>query len=157
MGFSLELMAIESSLHDRLQRLQAHILNDWFRRIAESPSGEAAAFFVNQSDRFANPVAHAFREAIAAIYQALVDGGDLDRGILEYAMKIKAVQGRDASDGVAFIYLLKDIFRKMPAGFISENERMSLESRIDTMASVASELFIANRRKIAELAEKPVQ
>jgi hypothetical protein len=150
-------MVAESSLHDRLRQKQEPILNDWFLRIAEGHSEAAAAFLVKQSDRFANPVAHAFKDAIAAIYQALVDGGDIDRDVLEYAMKIKAVQEHDAPKGVAFIYLLKDIFRKMPAGFISENERMSLESRIDAIAAVASEMFLANRCKIAELAGKSVQ
>jgi hypothetical protein len=150
-------MVVENSLHDRLRQQQALILNDWRRRLAEGPSKEAAAFVVSQTDRFANPVAHAFQEATVAIYQALVDGGDVNRNVLEYAMKIKAVQGSDAVEGVAFIYLLKDIFRKMPVLFVSDNERMCLESRIDAIAAIASEMFIASRCKIAELAENSVR
>ena len=145
-------MVVKSLLCNRLRQQQDRILNDWSQRIANGHSEEMAAFLVKQSDRFANPVAYAFREATEAIYQALVDGGDVNREALGYAMKIKAVQGRDPSEGVAFIHLLKDILREISAGFISENELMDLESRIDEIAAVASDMFIANRRKIAELA-----
>jgi hypothetical protein len=149
-------MIVENLLCDRLQQQQDRILNDWSQRILDGHSEKTAAFLVKQSDRFANPVAYAFREATEAIYQALVDGGDVDRNALGYAMKIKAVQEHDPSEGVAFIYLLKDLLRKMPAGFIEENELTDLESRIDAIASIASEMFIANRCTIAELAGKSV-
>jgi hypothetical protein len=145
---------LKDSLHDRLRQQKEPILKDWFRHIAEDYSKETAAFLIKQPDRFANPVAHVFKEATEAIYQALVDGCDVNRDKLGYAMKIRAVQGRDPSEGVAFIYLLKNIFRKMSEGFVSENELSGLESRIDEIASIASELFIANRGKIAVLAGK---
>jgi hypothetical protein len=148
---------LKVALEDRLRQQQDVILNDWFQHMADGHSEETTAFLVKQSDRFANPVAHAFREAMRAIYQALVDGREADRNALGYAMKLKAVQGRDPSDAIAFIGLLKEIFRKMPAGFISENERMDLESRIDKIASAASEMFVANRGKIAELAGNPIR
>ena len=72
-------------------------------------------------------------------------------------MKIKAVQGCEPSEAVAFIHSLKGLLRKMPAAFVSEIELTGLESRIDNIASIASEMFIANRRKIAELAGKSMQ
>jgi hypothetical protein len=144
-------MVIENLLCDRLRQQKDRILSDWFLRIANAHSEATAAFLMKQSDRFANPVAHAYREAMEAVYRALVDGGDIDRETLGYAMKIKAAQGRDPVEGVAFIHLLKDLFQKLPAGFISENDLMGLESRIDAIASIAAEMFIANRGKIAEL------
>jgi hypothetical protein len=145
---------VDSLLRDRLRQQKEFILNDWFQRILDGHSKESAVFFLEKPDRFANPVAHAFGEAMEAIYRALADGCDVDRDVLEYAMKIKAVQGHDPSEGVAFIYLLKDLLREIPSGLVSEDEWTGLESRIDRIASVASEMFIANRRKIAEIAGK---
>jgi hypothetical protein len=150
-------MVVESLLCDRLRQQQDQNLNDWFQRIANAHSEETAAFLGKQSDRFANPIAHAFREATESIYQALVESCDVDREALEYAIKIKAVQGHDPSEAVAFIHLLKGLLREMPSGGISENEWMRLESRIDQIASIASEMFVANRCKIAQLAGRPVR
>ena len=110
------------------------------------------SFLKQQQDRFANPVAYAFRAATEAIYRALVDDRDVDRGPLEYAIKIKAVQELDPSKGVAFIHLLKDTVRETLAASVPENELADFDSRIDRIASVASEMFLVNRAKIAELA-----
>jgi hypothetical protein len=148
-------LGIEVSLKDLLQRQKTQILNEWSKRMLEAPADGTSMFLKKKQDRFANPVSHAFHEAMEAIYQALVDDGEVDRGILEYAIKIKAVQGQDSFKGIAFIHQLKDILRKMPDGPMAKNELADLESRIDRIASIASEMFIANRAIIAALAEKP--
>jgi hypothetical protein len=144
----------EISLKDMLRQQRKSLLNEWSRRILENPAGATAFFLKKEQDRFASPVAFAFEEAIEAIYQAILDDSDADRSAIEYAIKIKALQGQDPSEGVAFIHLIKDIVRKMAAGSIAENEWTDLECRIDRIASTASEMFIANRAKIAALAGK---
>ena len=144
--------ASETSWDDRLRRQKEPLLDEWNRRILDSYPAETVSFLKKERDRFANPVAHAFREAIEAIFQALVSGCDADPGALGYAMKIRALQGQDPREGVAFIYLLKDTVRAKLDGPISEKEWIDFESRIDRIAATALEMFVANRAKIAELA-----
>lgn len=143
-------------LSDRLQQQKQFILNDWLWRMTDRPAEQAAVCLKKQGDRFANPMAHALNEAAEAIYQALVDGGDADQGILDYAIKIKAVQGKDPAEGVAFIHLFKDVIRKLPSGAFAENELADMECRIDQIASTASAMFAAHRHKIDELAGKVI-
>jgi hypothetical protein len=91
------------------------------------------------------------KKAAAAMIQALVENREMDRGPLEYAIKIKAVQEKDPSRGVAFIHLLKEILREMPADSVPQSELADICSRIDQIASLASEMFLSNRAKIALL------
>jgi hypothetical protein len=150
MGISLG-PGMQSSLRDLLQQRKDFILNDWFQRILDSYGKETASFLNRQSDRFANPVAYALKMSTEAIYQALIDDHEVDRGALDYAMKLRAVQEKDPVKGIEFIHLLKETVRKRLANAAPEKELAELNSRIDRIASVASELFAANRSKIANM------
>jgi hypothetical protein len=150
MGISLG-PEMASSLHDLLQQRKDFILNDWFQRILDSYGEETASFLNKQSDRFANPVAYALKMSTEAIYQALIDDHEVDRGALDYAMKLRAVQEKDPAKGLEFIHLLKETVRKRLATAAPENDLADLNSRIDRIASVASEMFAVNRSKIADV------
>ena len=126
-------------------------LNRWFQRILDDYAGETASFLKGRQDRFANPVAYALRAATDEIYRALFDDRDVERSPLEYAMKIKAVQELDPSKGVSFIHLLKDTVRETLANSVHENELADFDSRIDRIASIASDMFLVNRAKIAQI------
>jgi hypothetical protein len=145
-------MTVKIALRDGLRRKREALLDHWFRRMLADYEGETASFLKNIRDRFANPAAYAFREAMEAIYQAVVDGREVERGSLEYAIKIKALQERDSSRGVSFIYLLKDTARDMLADSVAESEWTYFNSHVDRVASIAAQMFAANREKIAEIA-----
>ncbi len=139
-------------LHDLLRQRKKFLLNRWYGRILDEYGGETASFLKKQSDRFANPVAFALKTAAEAIFQALLDDRDVDCGTLEYAIKIKAVQENDPSKGVAFILLLKDTVREVLGDSVPESEFADFNVRVDQVVSVASEMFVSNRAKIAEIA-----
>jgi hypothetical protein len=105
-----------------------------------------------KEDRFASPVAYSLQAAASAICQALANDAEPDWPSIEYAMKIKAVQGSDPLEGVAFIHRLKETVREKLSAFVSEEEWMKLESRINRIAADASEMFKANRARIGEMA-----
>jgi len=144
-----------------LRQQKSAILHDWLQRIFGSRFEiRDSRFEALQSqianpesqDRFANPVSYAFRVAAEAICDAVINDRDVDRGSIEYAMKIKAVQGSDASEAISFIQILKAVVRDMLADTAVEQELTAFESRIDGIAAVASEMFLANRSRIAEIA-----
>jgi hypothetical protein len=141
-------------LNDLLRKQKESLLNNWFQRTLNGYAEETASFLKHRQDRFANPVAYALREAMESIYEALVDHRNVESSRLEYAIKIKAVQGHDPSEAVGFIHLLKDVVREKLAHPVAESESTDFESRIDRIAAVAMKMFLANRTKIAELATK---
>jgi hypothetical protein len=144
--------AVKASLQDLLRQRKDFFLNRWFQRILDEYEGETASFLKRRQDRFANPVAYALREATEEIYEALLDDRGVDRGPLEYAIKIKAVQECDPSKGITFIHLLKETVRETLADSVEGKELTDFDSRIDRIASIASEMFVSNRAKIAKLA-----
>jgi hypothetical protein len=142
----------ECLLAGLLEQQKDALLNDWFRRIVELYPGETGSFLLGCRDRFANPAAYAFKAAGEAVYDALLENMEVDPGPVEYAVKIAAVQGSDPSGGVGFLRLFKDIIREKLSISIHQDALTDIESRIDRITEKAEEMFIANRRKIAELA-----
>ncbi len=151
---------LANSWRDLLRRHKKALLDNWFRRMLIDSRFEIRNSKLKKSksrisnlesrilNRFDDPVAYAFRNAAEAIFQALIDDREVERGPLEYAIKIKAVRGKDPSEGVAFIHLLKDAVRNLPGDSIAETEWMKLDCRVDRIAALASEMFMANRAKI---------
>jgi hypothetical protein len=149
MGVSLNTMPDSSKdqLKDLLRKHRNAVLKEWHLGIMLKQQ-ETKFSPVQGIDRFADPAAHAFHEAIDAIYRTLVDGCGLDMAALEYAVKIKAVRTQDPSEGVAFIHELKDVVRHLFPGSAT-NE---LDVQIDRIAKTAEEMFHKDRKKIRELA-----
>jgi len=142
----------DNSLFGILKQQRNLFVDAWYDRIADRHFAEAASFLRLQPDRFANPAAYAFRTAIEEIYRALLDEGDVVRHPLEYAVKIRAVQETDPSEGIAFVSFIKDIVREKLSPLVSNRELENFDSRVDRITSIAGEMFMAHRRKIAELA-----
>jgi hypothetical protein len=150
MGISLG-RELRASVQDLLRQRKEILLNDWLHRILDEYAGEASILLEKRQDRFTNPMAYAFREAIEAVFRALADHTDADLGPIEYAVKIKAVQEKDPDKGVAFLHIIKDTVREKLGDSVEKDELAELDCRIDRIASAASEMFVMHRRKIAEL------
>ncbi len=150
MGISLG-SRVKISLRDLLRQRKAFLLDRWFELILNEYEGETKSFLRKQQDRFANPVAYALRAAAEAILQALIEDRDVDRAPLAYALKIKAVQENDPLRGIAFVNSLKEVVRKDLADSIPETELTDFYVRIDRISSIARDLFVGDRAKIAEL------
>lgn len=145
---------MQSTLRDRIRQRKDFILNHWSRGILDSDEKGTHSFLREPSDRFANPVAYAWKEAMEAICRALMEDQDVDRGALDYVMKIQAVQGSDPAKGIAFIPLLKKTVWQELGNAATEEEWADLAAQIDRMASVAWDMFAAHRAKIAALAAR---
>lgn len=136
---------------DLLRARREVLLNDWHNRILNAHEPETATLLRNVPDRFANPVAHAFREAIEAIYRILIGEDDVNVGPVDYAVKIRAVQERDPEKAIQFIAPIRDIVRERFGGRVPDEELRALESRMDWIMVMASEMFAAHRERIASL------
>lgn len=151
------------SLSELLLRHKTEILEEWFERIAEDYPAETATFLKKQQSQFSNPVRHAFTEGTAALFDTLLENGDLDTidKPLELIIKIKAVQETKPSDAISFIYLLKEVIRQELGEAIRQqelwDELIEFESRIDRLALVAFDMFMASREKIYEIRANAVK
>jgi hypothetical protein len=141
-------------LKETLRQKKTQILEEWIRRMIHSSNDGIASFLNRPQNRFANPVAYAFQEAMEAIFQALINDCEVDANILEYAIKIKAVHEKDASAGIGFIFLLKEAIRATTSRLTAPGELVDIESRIDRIAAIALDMFNANRSRITEITAK---
>jgi hypothetical protein len=153
MGVSLNTMPDSSKdqLTDLLRKHRNAVLKEWHLGIMLKQQ-ETKFAPVQGIDRFADPAAHAFKEAIDAVYKTLVDGCDLDMAVLEYAVKIKAVRTQDPSEGASFVYALKAVIRHLFPGAAAKEALHEFDAQIDRIAETAEEMFHKDRKKIRELA-----
>jgi hypothetical protein len=133
------------------------ILNRWFDVIVDAYPDKGQLFLKNRKDRFDNPVAYEFRQGIKGIYEALISGfdGDLVLSHLDRIISVRAIQDLPPSKAVAFIFLLKTVIRseleqELTHKGISE-ELVELESRIDGLALICFDVYMARRKKIYEI------
>jgi hypothetical protein len=146
---------VKASTKDLLRQRKEILLKDWLHRILEAHAGEAAILLEKRQDRFANPVAYAFQEAIEAVFRALTEDTDMDFGPIDYAVQIRAVQELEPRKGVAFLHWIKDTVREKLGDSVEENELLELDCRMDRIAAAASEMFVRHRARIAGLGRTP--
>jgi len=132
------------------------VLNRWRDLIFKTYPPDAAGFLQRGKDRFANPVGHAIREGTAVLLDGIVTGEPADSPAifkaLDALIKIRAVQDFSPSQAVAFIFLLKRIFREeLAEANASLDEISHLDDRIDRLALAAFDSYMKNREKIYQI------
>lgn len=151
------------SLRAVLQDRKDAIVGRWFDEALAAYPADGGAFFKRQKDRFANPVGHTVREGTRALFDALLEGADVQavQGTLEDMLKVRAVQQFPASTAVGFVLRLKDVIRtelgETRRGPALADELERFEARIDELALVAFDVFVACREDLARIRIKEMQ
>jgi hypothetical protein len=134
------------------------ITEAWFDALASSYPAETTEILKSRKDPFANPVGGTARRSLEAVYDELVGAMDAKTVItaLDPLIRIRAVQALfSASQAVGFIFLLKPIIRRHSKTELDDSglgEALSaFESKIDTLALMAFDIFMACREKLADL------
>jgi len=136
---------------------RAAILERWNHLIVETYPPNTSRFLRRERDQFINPVGYTISREIGVLFEELVGGMDMDRisSSLENIIKIRSVQDFSPSEGVGFVLLLKKTIREKLGGEISDarifEEWSTLESKIDTMALLAFDIYMKCREKIFEI------
>ncbi|MDR2799909.1 MAG: RsbRD N-terminal domain-containing protein [Desulfovibrio sp.] len=118
---------------------------------------ETTDFLRTREDPFANPVADMTREAGSAIYDA-VAGADIKiedmKNALDRFVKWHAAQQEAPSRGIGVLLLMKPILREqvLPglAGQGNLKDYLDAESRLDTLALLAFDMYMAARERLAQ-------
>lgn len=145
------------SLGDLLQKNKDAIIEKWLSAVFATYPGDSSALLKDQKDPFANPIGTSLRKGTRGIFEALLDGPDVEtiRRHLHEIIKIRAVQQFSASQSVGFVFLLKEALRSK-LGSAADEARLSsdltkLFEQIDRIALDAFDIFVHYREQVYEL------
>ena len=90
------------------------IVRAWLARTLETYPERTSRLLAKEPDPFRNPVGHALKEALPALFDELLGAMDAGRlaPLLDGIVRIRAVQDFSPSQAVAFVFLLKQVIRE---------------------------------------------
>ena len=127
------------------------VIREWLARTLQTYPEQTSRFLFRDEDPFRNPVGHALKKGLPVLFDEIT--GDFNMGrigpVLDEIVRIRTVQDFTASQAVGFIFFLKPIVRdKMER---DEASLIILDSRINTTALLAFDLYTQCREKIHEI------
>lgn len=125
---------------------------------------ETSGFLRTKTDPFTNPVAHMTKQAANILFDAIteeeVDPAETKKA-LERFIRLRAVQKFNPSQNLSVIYIMKPVLRQMVLAEILENGQLDdyllMESRLDTLALLAFDMYMEARETLAESRIKEIR
>jgi hypothetical protein len=150
-------------LETLLELKRETILGAWRDLIIETYPPETSEFLRGRGDPFRNPLGHAISQSIGRIYDEIrfaMDEDELLRA-LDGIIRIRSVQEFTASEAVSFIFDLRPVIRRVVdaelPGSDALGELATLNSRIDRVALLAFEKYVACREKLHEIRNNEIK
>ncbi len=144
---------------ETLAEKKPKIVQRWIEGVMASYSADGASFFMRQKDRFANPLGHAVKTGLSAVFAQLL-GDQPAQSMppeLSQFIKLRSVQTFSPSAAVGFVYQLKAILVDelgqdclMAAG----SEWFELEGKIDALALKIFDLYVEDRELLHQVKAK---
>lgn len=147
-----------------LRKYKKEITSKWAEAVFATYPLETTGFLRTKNDPFTNPVAHMTREAAGVLFDA-ISGEETDpasiRQALERFVKLRAVQKFAPSQNMAVFYVMKPILRETALPEMLDkgqlDEYLAMESRLDTLALLAFDIYAKARETIAEARIKEIR
>lgn len=147
-----------------LREKKKEIVDRWTEAVFSSYPLETTGFLRTKHDPFANPVAHMTREAAQILYDAMT-GEETDpeavKKSLDRFIKLRAVQTFNPGESMAVFYLMKPIMREVLLPEMRARgqleDYLDTESRLDTLALLAFDMYVKARDAVAELRIKEIK
>jgi hypothetical protein len=134
------------------------ILQQWFDSILSTYPSDTAHFSKGQKNMYAGSIAgQTIHEGIEGVFDDLISETSPEtlNSCLDKIIRIRAIQEFDPSEAISFLFLLKQIIRRELMRDIREGglfeELMELESRLDSYAYIAFDIYMKCREKLFEL------
>lgn len=129
----------------------------WTEAVYSTYPFETTGFLRTKQDAFGNPVANMTKEAAGTLYDA-VAGEEVEvatvKNALERFVKLRAVQTFTPSQGLGVFYLMKPLLRERILPELAEQGELdaylTAESRLDSLALLAFDIYTAARETLAE-------
>jgi hypothetical protein len=126
----------------------------WIERTLESYPAEMLPLLGGEQDPFRNPAGHAIKESLNTLARELL--GEMDKtaiaAALDALVRLRAVQDFRPSEALRFVFDLRDVVAE-----VTGEVPQALESRIDELALMAFDQYMACRDQIAGLREKELR
>lgn len=150
-------------LHDLLRERREVILDRWKVLALGVYPERAARFIARERDRFQNPVGHVVGESLGILYDGILDNHPTEemRKALDGIVRIRAVQDLSPSEGIGFVFLLKqaigETLQGSGASLDEGSDLAELHQRIDRLALEAFDLFVQCRETIYDLRVREIR
>jgi hypothetical protein len=129
----------------------------WAELILGTYPPETQAVWRKNRDQFTNPVGCCILESTSKLIPLLLTWNDAEAvaKALDQIVKIRAVQDFSPSQALSFVFLIKRILRQEFAQELSAKgeleDLLRFETRVDNLAVMAFDLYVASRDQIARM------
>ncbi len=145
------------TLEQLLSEMKDPIVRKWVDFTLEIYEEDAVMLFGTEQDPFANPVGASIRNGTENAFSALLageDAGAISEHLSEI-IQIRAVQQFPASEGLAFVFRLKDAVRAVLTESIADPGLTEmwggLDRKIDEIALATFDVYGEYRKQVYEL------
>lgn len=147
-----------------LGKYRKEIVSQWAEAVFSTYPLETSGFLRTKSDPFTNPVAHMTKQAANILFDAIT-GEEVDpletKKALDRFIRLRAVQKFNPSQNLAVLYMMKPVMRQLVLAEILDNgqldEFLQMESRLDTLALFAFDMYMQARETLAESRIKEIR
>jgi hypothetical protein len=134
------------------------ILRRWVDAVIETYPADSREFLTSKKSPFTNPVGHAIKDGIAALYQKLLEEEHPSSAspAIDKLMRIRAVQDLSPSEAVGFVFALKEIIRD-EVSEADPGELRALDSRIDMLGLMLFDVYSKCRERLYEVSVNEIR
>jgi hypothetical protein len=146
-------------LKELLVQKRPPILDRWFEHILKSYPADTSNFMRREKDRFLNPVGYSIRSDIEVLFDLIVEGV-IDDSSIRFPgnlIRVMAVQDFSPSTAVGFIFQLKTAIDDTIGMDELSKGRSLINSRIDKLALMAFDEYMACREKVFQIRVGEIQ
>ena len=146
-----------------LLKKRSGIVKKWIHVVVNTYAPETSTFLTTNKDRFANPVGAAIHIHLESLFDALISAAPSEEisGCLDKIIRIRAVQDFTPSRAVGFIFplkqIIKDELKKEIVKESAQKELSEIESRIDSIALQAFDIYMSCREKINQIKQNELR
>jgi hypothetical protein len=152
------------ALRELLAKRQPALCDRWLDAVLGEYGPVTAARWRQERDPFANPIGHALSTGLPELVAAVAsDRGPDERALsaLQEIIRIRSVQDFTPSRAVGFVYLLRRAVREELAaelaGGAHASELAELEARIEQLALLAFDAYVAQREEMFRLRQEELK
>lgn len=152
-------MGLIEAMAERAEELS----QKWADLILGTYPAETQAVWRKNHDQFSNPVGCNILESTSRLIPLLLSWNDAEAvaKALDQIVKIRAVQDFSPSQALSFVFLLKKVLRQEFTQELSAKgeleELLRFETRVDNLAVMAFDLYVASRDQIARMRVEEVK
>jgi hypothetical protein len=135
----------------------------WAEMILGTYPKQTQSVWRSNLDQFSNPVGHAILTSTSELIPLLLTWNDAPAVAksLEMLVKIRAVQDFSPAQALSFVFLLKKLLRQEFQAELAARgalaELLAFETRVDNLATIAFDVYVAARDQVARMRVEEVK